>query len=111
MFIEWSDGAVREIEARFGPEAKRWKLVFDSEGCGCSLDGVPTFWNVTSPDPEDVQIGSNSGEVWVKPQHMIFFEDRLRVDYLPEHRSFKLASDGQTYTNRLRMEDRTAIKK
>ncbi|MFD0670290.1 iron-sulfur cluster biosynthesis family protein [Cohnella sp. GCM10027633] len=107
MYIEWSAEALREREARFGPDAVRWKLVFDSEDCGCSVSGVPTFWLVTDPEPDDVQAGTNGGEAWVKPQHIVFFDDKLRVAYLPEHRSFKLSSDGQTYTNRLKLQDRT----
>lgn len=109
MYIEWSEEALRVRETRFGPGADRWKLVFDSEGCGCSVDGVPTLWLITNPDPGDVQAGTNEGEVWVKPQHLVFFEDKLRVGYLPEHRSFKLSSDGQTYTTRLKLQDRTTL--
>ncbi|MFC5531862.1 iron-sulfur cluster biosynthesis family protein [Cohnella yongneupensis] len=107
MYIDWSEGAIREMETRFGQDAKRWKLVFDTEGCGCSVNGVPTFWHVSSPDPDDIQAGSNGVEVWIKPQHELFFDEILRVTYLPEHRSFKLASDGQIYTNRLKLQDRT----
>lgn len=110
MHIEWSERAIDEVTARFGDDAKPWKLVFDAEGCGCAVDGVPTLWHVASSEPEDVQIGSNVGQMWINPKHLIFFEDRLRIDYLPDHRSFKLASDGQIYTSRLKLENRAAIK-
>lgn len=106
MFIEWSKEAIREAEARFGTGAKQWKLVFDTEGCGCAVNGVPTFWIVASPDPQDKQAETNFGEAWIKPQHELYFDDRLRVSFVPEHRSFKLASDGQIYTNRLKLENR-----
>lgn len=109
MYIEWSEEAVREAESRFGPGAKRWKLVFDNEGCGCAVNGVPTFWLGAAPDPQDVPVGTNAGEGWIQPQHELYFDERLRVSYLPEHRSFKLSSDGQTYTNRLKLEDRASF--
>ncbi|WEK55794.1 MAG: iron-sulfur cluster biosynthesis family protein [Candidatus Cohnella colombiensis] len=106
MNIQWSDQALVEMKSKFGNEATLWRLVYDSEGCGCSVDGVPTLWAVNATEPTDVQIGSNAVQVWSDPRHLIFFEDHVRISYLPEHRSFKLSSDGQTYTNRLKLQDR-----
>jgi uncharacterized protein YqkB len=106
MIVQWTDEAIREVQARYGTDAKVWKLVSDSEGCGCSVNGVATFWAITAPLNSDIQAESNHFEVWYEQRHEIFFDDLMRVTYNPDIRAFKLASDGQIYTNRLKLEDK-----
>ena len=106
MFVQWSEEAIKEITVRYGSEAQVWKLVFDSEDCGCSVDGVPTFWSLNTPDEGDLRAESNAYEVCYAPQHAVFFDDLLRVTYNPISRSFTLASDGQIYTSWLKLEDK-----
>jgi uncharacterized protein YqkB len=106
MFIHWSEEAIAEIKVRFGPQTQTWKLVFDSEGCGCSVDGVATLWTVDHLEEEDSRAESNAFEVWYVPRHAVFFDDQLRITYNPSTYSFQLASDGQIYTNRLKLENK-----
>ena len=106
LIIQWSEEAIQAVQARFGSEAKVWKLVFDSEGCGCSVDGVAALWAITAPEIGELQADSNQLEVWYEKRHEVFFDHLMRISYLPEHRSFKLASDGQIYSNRLKLDDK-----
>src|SRR5262249_52363118 len=106
MMVQWSNEALREMESRFGADAKIWTLVYDTEGCGCAVNGVPALWAQDGPEPGHKRAESEGPQVWHEPRHEVFFEERLRVGYLPEHRSFTLTSDGQIYTNRLRLLDR-----
>jgi uncharacterized protein YqkB len=106
MKIQWSEQAIKEVQARFGADATTWKLVSDSEGCGCSMNGVAAFWALNAPDTVDLQAESNVFEVWFEQRHEVFFDESMRVTYLPDHRAFQLASDGQIYSNRLRLEDK-----
>lgn len=106
MFILWSEEAIAEVHARFGLDARLWKLVFDSEDCGCSVNGVPAFWAVDAPEKGELKAQSNAFENWYVPQHAVFFDEQLRVSYNPANRSFQLASDGQIYTNRLKLIDK-----
>lgn len=106
MIIQWSEDAIAEVKNRFGSDAALWKLVSDSEGCGCSVNGVATLWAIDAPAEGDLQAESNTLEVWYEKRHEVFFDDLMRVTYQPEHRAFKLASDGQIYSNRLKLEDK-----
>ncbi|BBI33621.1 iron-sulfur cluster biosynthesis family protein [Cohnella abietis] len=106
MNIKWSDEAIQEIQNRFGADTKVWKLVSDSEGCGCSVNGVPTLWAIHSPQNGELNAESNHFEVWYEQQHEVFFDDYMRITYQPDKRAFTLASDGQIYSNRLKLEDR-----
>jgi len=105
MKIDWSEAAIRETTVRFGADAKLWKLIFDAEGCGCSVDGVPLLAAVDLFVPGDAQADSNAFEVGYELRHEVFFDEHLRIDYSPERRSFSLSSDGQIYTNRLKLQD------
>lgn len=109
MIIHWSDDAIGEIKSRYGEDATLWKLVSDSEGCGCAMNGVAAFWAIPSVQEGELKAQSNAFEVWYEKRHEVFFDERMSVTYQPEHRAFKLASDGQIYSNRLRLEDRRMI--
>ncbi|QTH45067.1 hypothetical protein J4772_12045 [Cohnella sp. LGH] len=106
MIVEWSEAALAEIAARYGQEARILKLVSDSEGCGCAMNGVAALWVIRKPEKGDLQAESNGVEVWYEKRHEVFFDERMRVSYAPSKRAFKLASDGQIYSNQLRLEDR-----
>lgn len=112
MKMEWSPKAVVQLQARFGTDVPGFRLVYDTEGCGCAVNGVPALWAVNGASPGDVAAVSEPLNLWLDPQQSVFFEDALRISYLPERRSFLLASDNQTYTTRLVIEDhRTQIQK
>ncbi|WP_256757446.1 iron-sulfur cluster biosynthesis family protein [Cohnella sp. WQ 127256] len=106
MNIQWSEQAIQEVQAKFGEDTKDLKLVFDSEGCGCSVDGVATIWAISAPLSDDLHAESNHFEIWYEKRHEVFFDDHMRITYQPEHRAFKLASDGQIYSNRFKIVDK-----
>ncbi|MBB6669138.1 iron-sulfur cluster biosynthesis family protein [Cohnella nanjingensis] len=106
MEIKWSAEAVEALRTRFGPDARIWKLVSDSEGCGCAVSGVPTLWALDAPLPDDIRADSEPVALWYEKRHEVYFDDVMRITYDAAKRSFTLASDGQIYTNRLATVDR-----
>ncbi|MFC4597975.1 iron-sulfur cluster biosynthesis family protein [Cohnella hongkongensis] len=106
MIIDWSEEALAELAVRYGEKARIWKLVSDSAGCGCAMNGVAALWLIDGPEQGDLQAESNGADVWYEKRHEIFFDERMRVSYEPSRRAFKLSSDGQIYSNQLRLEDR-----
>lgn len=106
MIIEWSEAAVAALRARTGDSSAVWKLVSDSEGCGCAMNGVPALWAVDAPEKDDLQAVSDPISLWYEPRHAIFFDEKMRITYNEQLRAFTLASDGQIYTNRLAVRDR-----
>ncbi|XID94406.1 iron-sulfur cluster biosynthesis family protein [Paenibacillaceae bacterium WGS1546] len=106
MILQWSDQAARELRGRFGEDAAVWKLAFDAEGCGCAMNGVPAIWAIDAPEEDDLKADSDAVDVYYEKRHEVFFDESMRISYDPSARAFKLASDGQIYSNRLRIEDR-----
>ncbi|MEK8127066.1 iron-sulfur cluster biosynthesis family protein [Paenibacillus filicis] len=75
------------------------RLVYDNEGCGCAVNGVPTLWLEHAAQPHDfqVEVSGAPSELWMDKKHEIYFEDRMTLDYKEEGRSFVLKSNGQIY--------------
>lgn len=106
MKIEWSAEAVAELRSRFGDGARQWRLVYDTEGCGCAVNGVPALWAVETPEPEDLAADGGPLTLWHSRFHEIFFDASLRIAYDAGARRFSLAGNGEIYTNRLAVSDR-----
>jgi uncharacterized protein YqkB len=106
MKISWSEEAVRQIRERFGSDAAHLRLVYDTEGCGCAVNGVPALWVVDERAPGDIAVDCEPFGVSIDPKHEVFFEDVLRIDYRSDVRCFRLSSDNQIYTSRLIPADR-----
>lgn len=109
MILQWSELAALELRARFGEGAAVWKLAFDSEGCGCAMNGVPAIWAIDAPEEDDLKADGNAIDVYYEKRHEVFFDESMRISYDPSARAFKLSSDGQIYSNRLRIEDRRVL--
>jgi|HigsolmetaGSP12D_1036236.scaffolds.fasta_scaffold00581_12 uncharacterized protein YqkB len=106
MKIIWTPEAAAEAKRRFGPAAVYWKLAYDTEGCGCAVNGVPALWAVDRPGPGERLAESAPYAVAYDPAHAVFFDETLTLSYDAGRRSFALASDSQIYTRHLRIEDR-----
>ncbi len=109
MEIHFTEVAEREILLRLDSTTCTLFLVFDSEGCGCSVSGVPTLWAISNPLPhtmELVKASSNIFDIYFKPQHEIFFDHRMVIHYSNVNRCFRLSSDGQTFNNHMQLIDK-----
>ncbi|WP_276351461.1 iron-sulfur cluster biosynthesis family protein [Cohnella caldifontis] len=106
MKMAWSEEAVRQLRERYGPDVTGFRLVYDTEGCGCAVNGVPALWAVDAPAPGHETAESEPFALSIDPRQALFFEDALRIDYRSDNRSFRLSSDSQIYTSRLILADR-----
>ncbi|MEI7024377.1 iron-sulfur cluster biosynthesis family protein [Paenibacillus sp. y28] len=108
MNITYSEPAITQIERQAGDKPFELKLVYDSEGCGCSVSGVATLWLVEPGDTKDLKAGGTPFEARYEQRHEIFFDHELSVDFTPERQSFVLKSSSQIYSNRMRLVDKRA---
>ncbi|TVY01011.1 iron-sulfur cluster biosynthesis family protein [Paenibacillus cremeus] len=107
MHITFSEEAAGRLnQALAHGEGRLVKLVFDSEGCGCAVSGVPTLWLVDEPGPNDFQLDGPPFEVWMDKKHEVYFEEKLKIDYKQADLSFVLKSSNQIYNNRMKLVDR-----
>lgn len=105
MRIRMTEAASAAIRERIVDGSGRLKLVYDSEGCGCAVSGVPALWIVQAPGPEDAESDALPMSVLYEPRHELFFDREMTIDYDPSRRTFSLKSDQQIYHTRMMLRD------
>jgi len=110
MYIYLTDAAAQWLASYPLASGDRFRLVYDAEGCGCAVSGVASLWLTNAAENDELRAESNveSVPLYYLKRHEVFFEDRLRLDYNPERRAFRLSSDGQIYGNGIDVTDRRA---
>jgi uncharacterized protein YqkB len=110
MFTEEASAYIRERHF-VASAAGAIKLAYDTEGCGCAVNGVAALWIVDNPEEDDQLARSNLFTVFYDPKQELFFEDKLTVDRRPGQQSFVLKSTQQTYNPSMRVIDRRSSAK
>lgn len=105
MQIEITTLAAEQIRNQLHEQSATLKLAYDTEGCGCVVSGVAALWVVDGPGEFDRQAENSSFELLYDWRHEVFFEERLIIDYLPQHRSYILKSNQQIYNARMSLID------
>lgn len=83
------------------------KIVYDTEGCGCAVSGVPQLWRMDEAEPTDAGVACELPVRFViDPRQEVFFEERLKLDYSPANNGFILKSDSQIYHHALSITDK-----
>jgi uncharacterized protein YqkB len=79
------------------------KLVYDNEGCGCAVNGVPQL--MMAPQTEEwgnwASAEGTSIPIIYAKKDAIYFEERLAIDYNPSTHAFMLKSNNQIYNANL----------
>ncbi len=106
MHITFTDTAVYEINHSIQEKPAFMKLVFDSEGCGCAVNGVPAIWLVSRSREYDMELEGEPFPVIVDRKHEVYFEEEMVIDYLPGSHRYVLKSDNQIYNANLNIIDK-----
>lgn len=110
MFIQVTENAEKALQAYRFSSDDRILLVYDTDGCGCAVSGVASLWLINAADPDEERAESNADlPLFYVRRHAIFFDETLKLDYIPERRSFRLSSDGQIYGNGIIPSDRRGV--
>lgn len=84
----------------------RIKLAYDSEGCGCAVNGVAALWLVEEPQVDDIESEASPYRTLYDKKHAVFFDEQVTVDYNPQKRAFTLKSKQQIYNTMMRLIDK-----
>lgn len=108
MNINLTSQAIEHLQPYINDDNTVLKLVYDADGCGCAVSGIPALWVLTKQQlQEDVQDALQEPlRIVYEARHEVFFEDQLKLDYLADKRAFKLSSVGQIYAADLAVIDK-----
>lgn len=107
MEIMFTEIAKERIAEKTADKQGYLKLKYDTEGCGCVVNGVPTLWFVHSLEEEDIEIHTNSMSIYIEKSKMIFFDDEMKIDFKPQFNCFQLKSPNQILNPRMSFFDQT----
>ncbi len=95
MEIIITEAANAKIEERIKGRPGYLKLKYDTEGCGCAVDGVAALWFVPELDADDIAIKTNGRHIYVEKAKMVFFDEKMRIDFSTASNCFQLKSTQQ----------------
>lgn len=105
MKLQFTDGAIERLEH---DQEGFLKLHYDIEDCGCVVNGVTQLVLEEEVGDYDVEIETNFRPVRLQKQYAVFFDENMKIDYLPKHQCFMLKSDNEILNPRMRYINRIA---
>lgn len=107
MKITFTDTAIHRLTPFTSDQNEAMlKLVFDTEDCGCSVNGVPTLWLVSQANDDDLTAETETFKLIYKAKDEIFFEENMKIDYHEGNKSYILKSNNQIYNAGMSLVDK-----
>ncbi len=100
MKIAFTDQAIEKIKEKL-TDGAILKLRYETEGCGCVVSGVPTLWIVDHQENDEILIETNYVPVLVERTKMVFYDEELKIDYVPSANCYSLKSPNQYLNPRM----------
>ncbi|GGJ79885.1 uncharacterized protein YqkB [Anoxybacillus voinovskiensis] len=80
---------------------KQLKLKYDTDGCGCLVDGVTALWLVDQAEEDDVVVETNYVPVLLEKSRLVFYDDNMVIDAVEGAGCFLLKSPNQILNPRM----------
>lgn len=97
MEIMITSAAADKIKEKIAGHTGYLKLKYDTEGCGCGVDGVAALWFDPELEADDIAIETNDQTIYVEKSKTIYFDEQMKVDFSNTTNSFQLKSPGQIF--------------
>ncbi|MED3561721.1 iron-sulfur cluster biosynthesis family protein [Bacillus xiapuensis] len=101
MKIEITAAAAEKINSRTEGQAGYLKLKYDTDGCGCAVNGVAALWFVSELENTDIKIETNVIPVYIEKAKAVFFDEEMKIDFSNESNCFQLKSPQQILNGRM----------
>lgn len=102
MNISFTEAAIQKINGkREGKSDSRMKLVYDTDGCGCVVDGVAALWLTDDIDDTDLEVSTNDLPVYMDKSAIVYLDENLTVDFSDTANTFTLKSPSQMLNPRM----------
>lgn len=95
MEIELTADAIERIKEKTEGHNGYLKLKYDTDGCGCAVNGVTVLWFVPELDETDVAVKTNSSPIYIEKAKAVFFDDKMKIDFSKSTNCFQLKSPQQ----------------
>ncbi|WP_147533865.1 iron-sulfur cluster biosynthesis family protein [Bacillus marasmi] len=108
MQIDISEGAEQKLAERTTGKDGYLKLVYDIEGCGCAVNGVPALWLVKELVGDEAEVETaNQRSIYIEKDQQVFFAEKMTLDFSVKANCFQLKSPNEYLNPRLSLVDKT----
>lgn len=90
MEIVWEEQAIRKLKQLTEGKEGYVKLIYDTEDCGCSDDGVSTLWFISEPEGNEIVVETNIGNMLVDKDKLVYMDEEMTVAWVEQFNSFRL---------------------
>ena len=95
MEISITETAIAKINQKIGVQTGYLKLVYDTDDCGCAVNGVVVLWFVPELEADDIKIETNDRPVYIPKAKEVFFDEKMTIDFSETSQIFQLKSPQQ----------------
>lgn len=107
MKITITPRAAVKLAEKLQGKAGYIKLKYDTEGCGCIVNGVSALWLVKELEKDDHEVQTDFTSIYVEPSKEIFLAEEMTIDYREQSRCFQLKNKYEYLNPRLAFIDYT----
>ncbi|KHE72183.1 iron-sulfur cluster biosynthesis family protein [Halobacillus sp. BBL2006] len=90
MKLYITEEAREQLEKLKDPDRPLIRLFYDTEGCGCGVNGLPTIRLDSERRDTDREVDNDTYEVIIDDQQATFFKPKMKLDF--KKGSFRLSS-------------------
>ncbi|MCA0982842.1 iron-sulfur cluster biosynthesis family protein [Halobacillus yeomjeoni] len=90
MKLRMTDKAKQQLEQMKDPNRPMIRLFYDTEGCGCGVNGLPTIRLESERRATDEEVENEDYPVVIDHQQATFFKPDMKLDFVKN--SFRLSS-------------------
>ncbi|MEH6906644.1 MULTISPECIES: iron-sulfur cluster biosynthesis family protein [Neobacillus] len=95
MEINITEAATEKINERLNNRDGYLKLKYDTDDCGCAVNGVVALWFIPELETDDIAIETNDRTVYAEKSKMVFFDEQMKIDFSQASNCFQLKSPQQ----------------
>ena len=107
MNITFTENAIRKLAPFLENTKRRLKLKYDTEECGCAVNGVTSLWLVDEVDEDDWEVETNFVPLLLEKSRLIFYDDTMTIDVVESLNCFQLKSPYQIINPRMSLVERS----
>jgi len=99
--IIFTDRAIEQLTPILTETKRMLKLKYDTDDCGCLINGVIALSLVDEADDDDMAVDTNFVPVFVEKSRLVFYDDTMTIDIVEGGGCFQLKSPGQILSPRM----------
>jgi uncharacterized protein YqkB len=105
--ITFTEKAIEKLKPILSRTKKQLKLKYDTDDCGCAVNGITALWLVGEADHDDVVVETNFVPILLEKPRLVFYDETMTIDTVESAGCFQLKSPSQIINPRMSLVERS----